>query len=177
MTAKVLLFGKPKTSAFYFPTQIVDMDHNGFPDLTSSGIILYSDKQYNFTPILISFTDPYVIGDFNGDGYPDIVTGSQTWLGGPNRTFTAMTNSIGLGDGGGTGATAVVADFNQDGHLDIVTNDGVIWYGTGTGDFYMQGAITADQSFFGNRRGRLQPRRLAGHRSGIAPVQPDSNFY
>jgi len=79
--------------------QIVDMDHDGFLDLISSGIILYSDKQYNFTPILFPFTAPFVIGDFNGDGYLDIVTGGQTWLGGPNRTFTPMSNNFGFGDG------------------------------------------------------------------------------
>jgi len=42
-----------------------------------------------------------------------------------------------------------VADFNRDGHLDIATTDGVMWYGTGTGDFYYQGEFTAEQSFDG----------------------------
>jgi hypothetical protein len=125
--------------------QIVDMDHDGFLDLVSSGIILYSDKQYNFTPVQVPFTAPFVIGDFNGDGYLDIVTNGQTWLGGPNRTFTPVSNSIGLPDG----ETFAVADFNRDGKLDIATSGGTMWYGTGSGDFYMQGGFTGGQGFFG----------------------------
>jgi hypothetical protein len=144
--------------------QIVDMDHDGYLDLVSAGIILYSDKQYNFTPVQFSFTAPFVIGDFNGDGYPDIVTGGQTWLGGPNRTFTPITNHFGMSDGD----TAAVADFNQDGNLDIVTSEGVVWYGTGTGDFYYQGEITGEQSFFGIVVGDFNHDGLPGHRSGNA---------
>ncbi len=129
--------------------QIVDMDHDGYLDLVSSGIILYSDKQYNLTPVQFHFTAPFVIGDFNGDGYLDIVTGGQTWLGGPNRTFTPVTNHFGMSDGDTTGAAAVVADFNGDGKLDIATTDGTMWYGTGTGDFFMQGGFTSEQSLYG----------------------------
>ncbi len=125
--------------------QIVDMDKDGYLDLVSAGIILYSDKQYDFTPILFPFTAPFVIGDFNGDGYLDILTSGQTWLGGPNRTFTPMTNNFGFAGGD----TAVVADFNKDGKLDIATSSGVMWYGTGTGDFYYQGEFTSGQSLFG----------------------------
>jgi hypothetical protein len=129
--------------------QIVDMDKDGYPDLVSAGIILYSDKQFNFAPVLVPFTAPFVIGDFNGDGYLDIVTSGQTWLGGPNRTFKPVTNSIGLPEGETTGAAAVAADFNADGTLDIATTDGTIWYGTGTGDFYKQGEFTGEQSLYG----------------------------
>jgi hypothetical protein len=129
--------------------QIVDMDKDGYRDLVSAGIILYSDKQYNFTPVLVPFTAPFIIGDFNGDGYLDIVTNGQTWLGGPNRTFTPVTNHFGMSDGDTTGAAAVAADFNVDGKLDIATTDGTIWYGTGTGDFYMQGEFTSEQSLYG----------------------------
>jgi hypothetical protein len=129
--------------------QIVDMDKDGYLDLVSGGIVLYSDKQYNFTPVLVPFTAPFVIGDFNGDGYLDIVTGGQTWLGGPNRTFTPMTNHIGLPEGEATGQTAVVADFNGDGKLDIATSGGTVWYGTGTGDFYMHGGFTSEQALYG----------------------------
>jgi len=125
--------------------QIVDMDKDGYLDLLSGGIILYSDKQYNFTPVLVPFTAPFVIGDFNGDGYLDIVTNGQTFLGGPNRTFTPMTNHFGMSDGD----TPVVADFNRDGKLDIATSGGTMWYGTGTGDFYMQGGFTSEQALYG----------------------------
>jgi hypothetical protein len=120
--------------------QIKDMDNDGHPDLVSSGIILYSDSQFNFTPVQVPFTVPYVIGDFNGDGFLDIATNGQTWLGGPNRTFTPVPNVFGLPDGN----IAAVGDFNGDGNLDIATTGGIIWYGNGRGDFYQQGAFTAD---------------------------------
>ena len=74
------------------------MDNDGFPDLISAGIIPCSDGHYNFAPVQFGFGDPLVIGDFNGDGYLDIVCNIQTWLGGPNRTFTAVNNAIDLAD-------------------------------------------------------------------------------
>jgi hypothetical protein len=120
--------------------QIADMDHDGHADLLSQGIILYSDSQFNFTAVQVPFTAPYIVGDVNGDGYLDIVTNGQTWLGGPNRTFRSVPNFFGIPDG----ETAVVADFNGDGKLDIATSAGTMWYGNGMGDFYEQGEFTGE---------------------------------
>jgi len=120
--------------------QIFDMDKDGYPDLLSDGLILYSDSEYNFTPLKVPFIGPFVVGDFNGDGYLDIATNAETFLGGPNRTFTQIPNLLGLPDG----VYFAVGDFDGDSTLDIATSDGTIWYGDGQGNFYQQGIFTAD---------------------------------
>lgn len=140
----------PGTPMSYTPTpqisasdlQIIDMDKDGHADLLSSGSILYSDSHYNFTPIKVGFTAPYVVGDFNGDGFLDIAASGRTWLGGLDRSFTSETNFLAMTDG----ETGAVGDFNGDGYLDIAATNGVVWYGNGLGDFYEQGEFTGDSS-------------------------------
>ncbi|MDB5352698.1 MAG: Alkaline phosphatase [Planctomycetota bacterium] len=82
------------------------------------------------------------IGDFNGDGVPDIVT---TGANGGDKSFTVL---LGKGDGsfgaptefyGGSGPTHVaVGDVNNDGKLDVITTAGVsadVMLGHGDGTF------------------------------------------
>lgn len=130
----------PPVPVFGPEVQIADMDHDGHLDLVSPGIILYGNGQFGFTPVQVAFSAPFVLGDFNGDGYLDIATNGQTWLGGPNRTFTSVPNVLDMSDG----ASAAVGVFGGNGVLDIATTDGSIYYGTGKGDFYYQGEFTAD---------------------------------
>jgi Calx-beta domain/FG-GAP-like repeat len=96
------------------------------------------------------------VGDFNGDGKPDLVTADDHWastdvtvlLGNGNGTFGAPTSyeAIFLGYSNGVGSVAV-GDFNADSNLDIAAvsfyyedggSDGTyigVLPGTGTGTF------------------------------------------
>src|SRR6266498_2849551 len=85
---------------------------------------------------------PVVVGDFNGDGKPDLATANwgslnvSIVLGTGTGSFGAATN-FGVGS---TRAQAIaVGDFNGDGKLDLVTanssNQVSILLGTGTGSF------------------------------------------
>ncbi|HYW74427.1 MAG TPA: FG-GAP-like repeat-containing protein [Pyrinomonadaceae bacterium] len=89
----------------------------------------------------------YIVnGDFNEDGYPDLVTSGprSPWdSGGPvNILINAGNGSFGppIGLGIDNGKGIAVADFNRDGHLDLVVADNssyalVIFYGNGHGEF------------------------------------------
>ena len=82
-------------------------------------------------------TTPLAVGDFNGDGNPDLIA---------RLTDGTITLQIGLGNYGfSTGATipggasrVAVGDFNSDGKLDVVTlaNGAInVFYGDGAGNF------------------------------------------
>ena len=124
---------------------VSDMDGDGLADVVSAceyaqcpGQIFYNNGSYQFTPVTVTnLSWPYVIGDFNGDGKPDIATGGSTYLNGGNRSFQATSNGLPLTDG----ALVAVGDFNGDGKDDIALNlpgDTVIsiWYSRGDGTFY-----------------------------------------
>ncbi len=93
-----------------------------------------------------------VVGDFNGDGHPDLAVGNAD-PGDPNSQQNPSV-SILLGNGNGTFGTAVnyiypkgaytfnlaLADFNGDGHLDLAALDGShtnvsVQLGNGDGTF------------------------------------------
>ena len=85
------------------------------------------------------------IGDFNGDGFSDILWRNTTtgriadWLGTPNGGFTGN----GANSGSGVSASwrvAGIGDFNGDGHSDILwlnptTGQVTDWLGTANGGF------------------------------------------
>ena len=90
---------------------------------------------------------PYdeVVGDMNGDGFPDLVANDQNigqvyiQLGNGDGTFqTPLTYPVAMGGGG----TVALADFNGDGHLDVTVNDG----------------NDVESVFLGNGDGTLAPR-------------------
>jgi hypothetical protein len=123
-----------------------DMDGDGHLDLVSAcvsgqctGQVLYGNGLYQFNPVAIPNLEwPYVIGDFNGDGKPDIATGSGAFLNTGNRTFQEV---VGNTTPIGNAVQAVVADFNGDGKDDIALvlpgdTSISIWYGRGDGTFY-----------------------------------------
>jgi hypothetical protein len=84
------------------------------------------------------------VGDFNGDGYDDILwrqngTGwTGTWLGGPGGVFTINNSSLRVSEFGSY--LAQVGDFNGDGNDDLLWrmwNGGTMrtWFGTDSGGF------------------------------------------
>jgi hypothetical protein len=125
---------------------VADMDGDGHADVVSAcqfsmcaGQIFYGNGAYQFTPVSVAnLNEPYVIGDFNGDGKLDIAAGGATFLNTGNRTFQEVQNSnIPLSSAG----LVAVGDFNGDGKDDVAINgaDGtiiIIWYSKGDGTFY-----------------------------------------
>jgi hypothetical protein len=93
------------------------------------------------------FDSSPVIGDFNGDGIPDLVEGTGTvLLGNGDGTFSTLTTDLPLAEGYGSGIVA--GDFNGDGKLDLVVsasdppgNDTTVTALLGNGDgTFSQGA-------------------------------------
>ena len=88
------------------------------------------------------------VGDFNGDGKPDLVVGNDglvgatILLGNGDGTFTAAATA----DPGGAPFAAVTGDFNGDGKLDLAVGDFAdntvrILLGNGDGTFKLTGTL------------------------------------
>ena len=97
-------------------------------------------REFLDAPSYAVLPNPTVIavGDFDGDGKPDIVEAGQgitTLLGNGDGTFRTGKNSVMTQ----TPNSIAVADFNQDGKLDLVTTDFMtnvsILLGNGDGSF------------------------------------------
>jgi hypothetical protein len=100
-----------------------DMDKDGHMDIVLPGIILYGDGNFNFTSVTWDFYENFIVGDFDGDGIPDIATGSGILFGQEGRTFTAPMGSSPLPSSYPPFPTQVVADINGDGMDDLVLGD------------------------------------------------------
>jgi len=134
---------------------VVDIDSDGYADIVSAcqyaqcpGQIFYGNGQYQFTPNTVTALDfPYVIGDFNGDGLPDIATGSHVLFNAGGRTFRSVAaNTLPME----SGSLAVVGDFNGDGKDDVAVNSPgdmrvLIYYSKGDGTFYQAVSIDLGQ--------------------------------
>jgi len=65
-------------------------------------------------PNVSAVTAPLLVGDFNGDGNLDLMTGGFAYFGEGNGTFPTFQGSSGLP------TLIVVGDFNNDGQLDVL---------------------------------------------------------
>ncbi len=105
---------------FYFR----DMDGDGNMDVVLPGAILYGKGNFQFDVAPMNFIGNFVVGDFDGDGIPDIaVAGSGIWFGEGKRTFSAPAVGAPLSDTIPPYATQVVADINGDGKEDLILTD------------------------------------------------------
>jgi hypothetical protein len=145
------------------PNQIAaaDLNHDGAVDLLATDdlagtlSILRGNGDLTFNPrtILSLATDleGLAVGDFNGDGFPDVAVtsaggGSVTVLLNDNVGSGALTAQSPALSAGGNPSDVVAVDFNHDGRLDLaVVNqlDGTVGFFLGNGDGTFQGQKTA----------------------------------
>lgn len=151
--------GTPKTSAI-----VADFNGDGIPDivvpdynfsftyLQGYGDGTFRGAQDFYSPVPGGFSagaTAIAVGDFNGDGYPDLVVGNYGFNP-PNGSGIGVTVFLSNSDGslrpginlgkGGSYEGVAVADFNGDGSLDIAalneSNGGIqIFLGNGQGSF------------------------------------------
>jgi len=155
------------TDGFPKSVAIADFNHDGKPDLAvaNSGgqdiSILLGNGNGTFQtavnyPVPANTETPQTVavGDFNGDGYPDVAVGMQTtplvaiYLGAGNGKFQ-LSNTYPAGACGNTtcGPTVAVADFNGDGKPDLATVGMTVLLGKGDGTFPHPIDYTGDSPF------------------------------
>lgn len=107
-------------SAAFSEVVVADFNHDGNADVAVQGFVLLGNGDGTFqSPIAAAVGPVSVVGDFNGDGIPDLASSSGTTttvlLGHGNGTFQQSSSFTAAGRG------IVAADFNQDGTLDLAT--------------------------------------------------------
>jgi hypothetical protein len=137
-----------------------DFNGDGIPDLVTANVgsdpdpgsvsVLLGNGDGTFQPArnFLAGSNPWgvAVGDFNGDGIPDLAVANSAGFGGASGVSVLLGNGDGtfqsprLFRAGSLSTSVTVADFNGDGLLDLaVTNDGSnflsVLLGNGDGTF------------------------------------------
>lgn len=117
-------FDNPRESRI----QSFDFDNDGDFDIVASGteqdVILYSNEAGTFTKFnLITYPEINTsnragLGDLNGDGYTDIITGNRTHLNNGDNTFELLVTDI--------NRWPLIIDVDNDGQMNIMSS--AVWY-------------------------------------------------
>ena len=139
--------GRIDGSTYSFGFAIADFDGDGIADIVDANLqngftILLGTGTGGFIPWgAYTWTggvaSPVLVGDFNGDGAPDLFTGTGTvYLGNGDATFTKGQNY-------GQQYGYAISDFNGDGNADILAASGVM-LGAGDGTFFAPVSLGAN---------------------------------
>ncbi|MGA7633171.1 MAG: FG-GAP-like repeat-containing protein [Terriglobales bacterium] len=177
---------------------IADVNGDGYPDLivanqsgsgdSGDGVVgvLLNDGQGSFlAPVSYDaggvLSDSIAVGDFNGDGYADIVVASKCQAGQNCNTTTGVVGAL-LNNGDGTFAAPVIygaggfmyalavatADLNGDGYLDLVVGN----YCQNIDCNPSGGGVSV---LLGNGNGTFQPAVTYGPVDGVSVALGDAN--
>jgi hypothetical protein len=162
-------FQAPKTivalPAGAYPIVTADFNRDGNADLAvlepgKASVLIYFGKGdgtfESAKTIPVGNSPTYiVVGDVNGDGYPDLIFSASKGTGSNIQVGFTLLLSKGSGNfhapafvlakNGGAGGVMAVGDVNHDGRLDVVTCNGNGWaevfLGNGNGTFREQAAF------------------------------------
>jgi hypothetical protein len=97
-----------------------DMDRDGNVDIVLNGSIMYGSANFQFDTVTFPSSGvEFVVGDFDGDGMPDIGTSTGMLFGNGGRTFTAPTGT-GVDCSSAYARAPAIGDLNGDGKDDLV---------------------------------------------------------
>lgn len=106
--------------------EVADLTGKGVVDLLGGNTNLEiwpNNDTLNFSSSPVTLTQPtsdITVADMDGDGFPDIVSGTgQIFYGNGSYQFTAVTVP-------GLGSPYLIGDFNGDGKPDVVTSSGTL---------------------------------------------------
>jgi hypothetical protein len=158
------------------PTDIVaaDLNHDGKLDLLTMGTrinVLLGAGNGTFSPgrsfVAPRASAPFAVGDFTGDGKPDLVVGTSTGVavypGKGDGTFGRAVYTV----TGHAPDSLVLGDFNGDGKLDIAYGYSTPFKGLGTGTISVPAGVAI---LLGKGNGTFGPAHLAGPAAVVTGV-------
>jgi hypothetical protein len=174
-------------------TEIADFTGDGRSDMVSANgsniTVLLGQANGAFASVTTPLRTPTysnavtAIGDLNGDGKPDLIIGTQTWLGNGDGTFTYKDtfdlSAVGNYESS-TFGSAAIADLNGDGKTDLVLSGVsnvqalIILYGNGDGTFQSPVLLPVSHNYsaitFADVNGDGKPDLILNDTAGIAVI-------
>jgi hypothetical protein len=127
---------------------LADFDGDGRLDLAGRGadaFVRFGDAAGGFGPRVVldaAGVSPYVVGDVDGDGRPDLVTRKNT-IGLPTVVYLNRGTTFEAVEGGFQGYPAAIGDLDGDAYADLIGHhvDTNVWRGRGDGTFVLQSSF------------------------------------